>query len=115
MQSNTAWDRAIPARRYTTDLALLGCLSIVGLIVAATMALAPREPAKGVAVIFAPWTQADAALSRAVQAGGRFVRFGGAPFIAVVIPDDAHYQVRVLQAGAWFVADPQALAACLPI
>jgi len=42
------------------------------------------------------------------------VRFGGASFIAVVIPDDGGYQTRVLNAGAWLVLDPQALAACLP-
>ncbi|MEW6453654.1 MAG: hypothetical protein AB1490_23625 [Pseudomonadota bacterium] len=114
MESHFASEKSIPVRRFAIDLALLACLSIAAFVVAAVTALAPRDPASGVAVVFAPWTGADAALSRAVEAKARFVRFGGASFIAVVIPDDADYQARVLNAGAWLVLDPQALAACLP-
>ena len=103
-----------PVRRYAVDLALLVLLSAAAFVIAAVTALAPRDPASGVAVVFAPWTSADMALSRSVEARARFVRFGGASFIAVVIPDDGGYQTRVLNAGAWLVLDPQALAACLP-
>jgi hypothetical protein len=99
MGSHTASDKPIPVRRYTIDLALLVCLSLAAFVVAAAMALAPRDPANGVAVIFAPWTEADVSLSRAVGARARFVRFGGASFIAVVIPDDADYEARVLKVG----------------
>jgi hypothetical protein len=103
-----------PVRRYAIDLALLVLLSAAAFVAAAVTALAPRDPASGVAVVFAPWTGADVALSRSVAARARFVRFGGASFIVIVIPDDAGYQDRVLNAGAWLVLDPQALAACLP-
>lgn len=106
--------KPVPARRYAIDLALLGLLSVAAFVATVVIALAPRDPASGVAVVFAPWTGADAALTRSVEAKARFVRFGGASFIAVVIPDDAGYQARVLNAGAWLVLDPKALAACLP-
>ena len=67
------------------------------------------------AVVFAPWTEADITLSRAVEAKGRFVRYGGVPFIAVVVPDDVGYPDRILSAGAWLVLDPQSLAACMQV
>jgi hypothetical protein len=76
--------------------------------------LTPRDPTQGVAVVFAPWTTAERTLSQAVEGGGRFVRFGTLPFIAVVIPDDVKYPSRMLDSGAWLVVDPIALAACLP-
>src|SRR5262245_55878531 len=114
MGSHLASEKPVPVRRFALDLALLAILSVAAFVAAAVMTLAPRDPASGVAVVFAPWTGADVALSRAVEARARFVRFGGASFIAVVIPDDADYQARVLSAGAWLVLDPQALAACLP-
>jgi hypothetical protein len=100
------------AFRSACDGLLLACLSLGALAFAAREALAPREAAAGVAVIFAPWTTQDAVLSRAVAAGGRFVRFGPASFVAIVVPDDAQYSSRV--EGAWLVADPKALAACWP-
>ncbi len=100
--------------RNIIDGGVLTCLSLGALYAVARTELTPRDPAQGVAVIFAPWTPADAALSQAVEGGGRFVRFGGLPFIAVVVPDDVKYPDRMLHAGAWLVVDPVALAACLP-
>jgi hypothetical protein len=47
-----------------------------------------------------------------VEAGSRFIRFGGFPFIAVVMPEDEHSTSRLRAAGAWMIADPKALAAC---
>jgi hypothetical protein len=94
------------------DAGLLACLSLGVLYAGARIGLTPRDPSQGVAVIFAPWTAAETTLSRAVEGGGRFVRFGGLPFIAVVIPDNAGYPNHMLDAGAWLVVDPQTLAAC---
>jgi hypothetical protein len=101
--------------RKIVDAGLLVCLSLGTLYAGARIGLAPRDPAKGVAVIFAPWTAADQALSRAVENGGRFVRYGGLPFIAIVVPDNTQYSQRTLDAGAWLIVDPQKLAACLSI
>jgi hypothetical protein len=98
--------------RKIIDVGLLTLLSLGALFAGARAELAPRDPAQGVAVVFAPWTEATRTLSQAVGAGGRFVRFGGLPFIAVVVPDDATYPGRIFEAGAWLVVDPQALAAC---
>jgi hypothetical protein len=97
----------------TFDLAFLITLLVGSTAAVASVGLAPRDPANGVAVIFPPWTTADSTFTHAVEAGGRFVRFGGLPFIAVVTPDDAGYADRIRAAGAWMIADPQALAACL--
>ncbi len=92
-------------------MAAVACVSLYG---AARLAFEPRDASAGVAVLFAPWTSANDALARSVMAGASFVRFGGYPFIVIVTPDDAGYLSRARAAGAIFIADPQALAACLP-
>lgn len=93
------------------DIGLLVCLSLGTLYAGARIGLTPHDPSQGVAVIFAPWTAAEKTLARSAE-GSRFVRFGGLPFIAVVIPDSADYPDRMFNAGAWLVVDPQTLAAC---
>jgi hypothetical protein len=98
--------------RKILDIALLASLSLGTLYAGARIGLTPRDPSQGVAVIFAPWTVAESTLARSVEGGGRFVRFGGLPFIAVVIPDNENYPDRMFDAGAWLVVDPQTLAAC---
>src|SRR5215470_864783 len=96
------------------DTAFLACLSVATLYAIARVSFMPRDPNSGVAVIFAPWVEPRDALTRAVGAGGRFLRFGGFSFITVIVPDDPDYHSRVLSSGAWFVVDPNVLAACLP-
>ncbi len=98
--------------RHCFDAALIALLAIASLFAVARIGLAPRDPANGVAVVFVPWTSAGATLARATDPGSRFVRYGGFPFIAVVIPERADYSARVLGEGALLVLDPQALAAC---
>ncbi len=95
------------------ELTALACLSLGALFVTARIGLIPRDPERGVAVVFAPWTSPDTALARTVEAGARFVRFGGPTFVTVAIPEDRNYVNRALQSGAWLVVDPQILAACL--
>lgn len=101
------------AARKFVDIGLLACLSLGTLYAGARVGLTPRDPSQGVAVVFAPWTAEDTALAKAVENGARFVRFGGLPFIAIVVPDNTQYSQRMLDAGAWLVVDPQTLAACL--
>jgi hypothetical protein len=98
--------------RRCFDAALIALLAVASLFAAARIGLKPRDPANGVAVVFAPWTSAAATLARATDPGSRFVRYGGFPFIAVVIPERADYSSRVLGEGALLALDPQALAAC---
>jgi hypothetical protein len=103
-------DISIPRRCF--DAALVTLLAIASLFVIARIGLKPRDPANGVAVVFAPWTSAEVTLARATDPGSRFVRFGGFSFIAVVIPEAPDYSSRILGEGALLVLDPQALAAC---
>jgi len=95
-------------------VAALAGFAAASFFAVARIGLEPRDPSQGVGVIFAPWTGADAAFVRAVEAGGRFVRFGGLPFVVVVMPEAADYVDRVKAAGALLIVDPLVLAACLP-
>src|ERR1051325_1948874 len=89
--------------RHWVDVTALAALSVVALFMTARFALAPRAPELGVAVIFAPWTSSEQALARTVEAGARFVRFGGPDFVTIAIPDDRAYPARARAAGAWLV------------
>lgn len=95
------------------DAVLVGIASIFSVVAVGALILSPKNDSEGVAVVFAPWTDASEALVRAVEPGSRFVRFGAFDFIAIVEPSRADYGARVRSAGAWLVADPSALAACL--
>ena len=97
--------------RYFEILTLAG-LSIAALAASARIGLVPQGIDRGVAVVFAPWTSPQVSIERATAAGSRFIRFGGFGSIAVVMPDAADYPDRMLGAGAWFVLDPDVLAAC---
>lgn len=111
-KAQAAANRTYGRRSKIVDAVLLGVLSLGAFCASARIALIPRDTTEGVAVIFAPWTTADKTLLRAIAGGSRFVRFGGLPFIAVVMPESTKYVDRMLGAGAWLVVDPRALAAC---
>jgi hypothetical protein len=110
-----AADRPVSLHRHWIDIAALAVLSIAALGATARFALVPRAPEAGVAVIYAPWTAPEQTLARTVEAGARFVRFGGSDFVAVAIPDGPDYPARVRAAGAWLIVDPKILAACLSV
>jgi len=92
----------------------LTTLSFAALAATVSMTATDKDASRGVAVVFAPWTPAEAALGRSVGAGARFVRFGAAPFVTIVIPESETYTTRAFAAGAWLVIDPLALSACIP-
>jgi len=104
--------RALSRLRWFDTLALAGA-ALFSLAAVAAISLAPKDNAEGVAVIFAPWTSAADAMMRSVQPGARFVRFGAFDFIAVVEPVSANHARILRESGAWLLADPAALAACL--
>jgi hypothetical protein len=112
IRAQAAASRTYGRRSKIIDVVLLASLSLGAFGASARIALIPRDTTEGVAVIFAPWTTPDKTLQRAVAGGSRFVRFGGLPFIAVVMPDSTEYASHMLDAGAWLVVDPRALAAC---
>lgn len=103
----------LPIRSRLFDRLALSAFGIASLLFVGAMTLAPRDPDNGIAVVFAPWTGASETFSRAVESGGRFVRFGGLSFIAVVVPEARGYTSAVRRNGAWLLADPKLLAACL--
>jgi hypothetical protein len=101
--------------RRVFDTALMAAVSLAAMYPAAQAALHPSHPEAGVAVIYAPWTGFDDAFRQSVEAGARFVRAGGLPFIVVVVPEDADFERRVRARGAWMLADPVALAGCFNV
>lgn len=89
--------------------------ALISTFAVARIGLEPSDPSRGVGVIFAPWTDANATLTRAAAAGGRIVRFGGPSFVVVVEPESADYVLRVKAAGALFIVDPRIIAACFSL
>lgn len=106
--------RVLILRRWLDGI-LIFTVAIVSLYGAARLGLKPRDPAAGVGVVFAPWVSDSSAVNRATETGARFVRFGGLPFIVVVVPDAPDYVARISAQGAFLVVDPQVLAACLSL
>jgi hypothetical protein len=84
-------------------------------IAIARVGLEPAPSSEAVGIVFAPWTDANAAFTRAVSSGARFVRYGGPSFVVVVEPDSADYIRRIKDAGALLVVDPRVIAACLSL
>ena len=93
----------------------IAAFALVSTVAVARIGLEPSDSSPAVAVIFAPWTDEGTAFTRAVTAGGRFVRFGGSSFVVVVEPEGAGYLQRVKSAGALLIVDPRVLAACLSL
>lgn len=89
--------------------------ALISTFAVARIGLEPSDPSRAVGVIFAPWTDTGAAFTRAVTAGGRFIRFGGPSFVVVVEPESAGYARRVKDAGALFIVDPRIVAACIAL
>jgi hypothetical protein len=94
------------------DFTLISGGAVFGLAATALVALTPRDPLAPVAVVYAPWTQAGAAIGAATQAGAQLLRPGAHANIVIVKPDDAGYAARASAAGAWLVADAAALTGC---
>ena len=93
----------------------IAAFALISTIAIARIGLEPPPSSDAVGVIFAPWTDANAAFTRAVSAGGRFIRYGGPSFVVVVEPDSADYIRRVKEAGALLIVDPRIIAACLAL
>jgi hypothetical protein len=106
--------RVLSSRRWF-DGGIIAIVAVASLYGAARLGLKPRAPDSGVGVVFAPWVSETAAIRRATEAGARFVRFGGAPFIVVVMPETPDYLARIAADGAVLLVDPKVLAACLSL
>ena len=79
------------------------------------LALAPRPtPPAGtvLAAVFPPWWSATRSFLAASAAGVAIIRAGAIPAILVVRLDHAESRIRLREAGAWLLLDPQALGGC---
>tara|TARA_B100000965_G_scaffold156159_1_gene130111 strand:+ start:1365 stop:1691 length:327 start_codon:yes stop_codon:yes gene_type:complete len=83
----------------------------VGWLAVAT--LRPQPGQTQIGVVFPPGFTGQDVLSRVADAGGRLVREGAWPFIAVIAADDARVLARLDELGALFTVNPLALGGCL--
>ena len=79
----------------------------------AVATLRPQPDQMQIGVVFPPNYSGQDVLSRVADAGGRLVREGAWPFIAVVAADDARVLARLDELGALFTVNPLALGGCL--
>ena len=94
---------------------LLPAAMLVGacIIWLAAATLRPQPGQSQVGVIFPPSLAGTEVLARIADAGGRLVREGAWPFIAVVALDQPETLTRLRDAGALFTVNPLALGSCL--
>ena len=85
-----------------------GCL-----LVLAAASLRPQPGQDQVGVVFPPSLDGTQVLARIAEAGGRLVRPGAWPFIAVVAIDGPETLARLESQGALFTVNPLMLGACL--
>ncbi|HLX17388.1 MAG TPA: hypothetical protein VKS24_19545 [Bradyrhizobium sp.] len=90
-------------------------LLLLGWMAIAALSLQIRADAEVVAVAFPPWWSSQQAFEAAASANVRIVRATAIPAVLVVRHGDGAGLARLREAGAWFVIDPQAVAACLTL
>lgn len=104
--------RAQPSRAAPLGVAAAFVLSLIAALLVA--ALGPSRDG-AVAAVFLPGTRAGTAIAAVVQAGGRFQRFGRAPWLAVAIPSvpgDAAFADRLRAHGALMLINPVLAGNC---
>ncbi len=79
----------------------------------AAATLRPQPGQSQVGVIFPPSLTGTEVLARIADAGGRLVREGAWPFIAVVALDTPETLAHLGDQGALFTVNPLALGSCL--
>ena len=87
-------------------------LLIASFIGVAALSFQARPGTEVVAVAFPFWWDSRQAFSAAASANAAIVRVTAVPSLLVVRPDGVEGLSRLHEAGAWFVIDPQAIAAC---
>ncbi|MCG6121314.1 MAG: hypothetical protein MEP57_01205 [Microvirga sp.] len=92
---------------------LIGLFALASVTAPLALLGGARPGADGVAIIFAPWTDAGAAIERVARAGGEIARAGGFPFVTIAVASGPDFARRIREEGAWLLLDPQALGGCL--
>jgi hypothetical protein len=106
-----ALERTIPSSRWPAWLNAAALLA-ASFVAIAAVSLQVRPGAEVVAVAFPPWWSARQVFLAAASANAAIVRVTAVPALLVVRPDGRDGLARLRQAGVWFAADPQAIAAC---
>lgn len=101
----------VDGRRGTAFLPALGLL-ILSTALLAVLAVRPADDAATVAVVFPPWLDRSAVLSRIAGAGLPIVRDGGLASIVVVSLEGRRRESIRDRLGAWFLIDPKVAGAC---
>jgi hypothetical protein len=95
------------------DFLPAAALVVVCVFWLAAATLRPQPGQTQIGVVFPPNIGAQDVLARIAEAGGRLVREGAWPFIAVVAMDDARVLARLDDLGVLFTVNPLALGGCL--
>lgn len=80
----------------------------------AAVALPAAPQADIVAAVFPPWWSEQKVYGAIADADATVLRPTALPTVVVVRPVATTGRARLRAAGAWFAADPQVAAACLP-
>lgn len=86
---------------------VLVCISWLGVAM-----LRPQPGQSQVGVVFPPYLDATDVLGRIAESGGRLIREGAWPFVAVVSLDEPDTLNRLSALGALFTVNPLALGSC---
>jgi hypothetical protein len=89
-------------------------LAATSLLAIAALTLQPGPAGEPVAVLFAPFTDADMPLRRVAAAGGEILRHGAAGSIVIARSDAPDFATRLYTQGALLVASGLAAWACAP-
>jgi hypothetical protein len=88
-------------------------LALICIFWLAAATLRPVPGSTQVGVVFPPQFTATDVLARISAAGGRLVREGAWPFIAVVTFDEPRTPARLESLGALFTVNPLILGSCV--
>ena len=87
-------------------------LLLASWVTIAALSLQVPSGAEVVAVAFPMWWSTQQVMLGAASADASIVRTTAVPSLLVVRPGERDGLVRLRQAGAWLIVDPQAIAAC---
>jgi hypothetical protein len=103
-----AKSRQMLSVRAQVGLVVANIAVILGVLGAAVAA--PTSPF--VAVVVAPWSDAETAVKVVAAAQGSLIAPGRFGWIVIAHSPDGAFASRLRQAGAWFVLDHKTLSGC---
>lgn len=97
------------------DGAVIALLLVASLLFQTTDLLGPDRGTekRSVAVLFAPWVPASAAMQRVADTGARIVALGRLPFIVIAESAEDDFAKKAATTGAVFTLKADLFVACL--